>query len=149
MTRNIRTGKQAEMRMREVSEEIRSNRGENMNSLLAPEPVALDGEKLTAEIRFVKEKWETNERGEIHGGAISAMFDTAMGMTVLAFCESEHISTADLSVSFIRPFLGESYIFSTEIVNPGRMLVRVRAVARDEKSGKTLASASANFVHLK
>ena len=63
MTRNIRTGKQAEMRMREVSEEIRSSRGENMNSLLAPEPVALDGEKLTAEIRFVKEKLGNERKG--------------------------------------------------------------------------------------
>lgn len=77
------------------------------------------------------------------------MFDTAMGITVLAYTDSTEISTADLSVSFIRPFLGESFIFRSEIIHPGRSLVRVRGIAYDEGSGKTLASAAANFVHLK
>lgn len=140
---------QAEDRMKAIAEEIESAGGSNMNSLLAPEPLGLDEEKLSAEIRFVRKEWETNERGEIHGGAISAMFDTAMGMTVLAYSESEHISTADLDVSFIRPFLRESYIFRAEVLHPGRMLARARAVAYDEENGKVLASATANFVHLR
>lgn len=138
-----------EKRLNAVGDEIKNNRKENMNTLLAPEPVGFDRERMSAEIRFVKSQWETNERGEVHGGAIAAMFDTSMGMTVLAYSDSEHISTADLSVSFIRPFMGDSFIFAAEIVHLGRTLVRARAVARDEASGKTLASASANFVHLR
>lgn len=136
-------------RMKGITEEIRNNKSVNMNSLMAPEPCGYDEDRMAAEIRFKRKDWERNERGEIHGGAISAMFDTAMGMTVLAYSESESISTADLSVSFIRPFLGDSYMFKTEIVHLGRSLVRVRAVAYDEESGKTLASATSNFVHLK
>lgn len=143
-----KTREQIEARINAISEEIKNNRKENMNSLLAPEPRDFDEKRMTAEVGFRRYGWETNERGEIHGGAISAMFDTAMGMTVLAFSDSENISTADLNVSFIRPFLGESYLFKTEIVHPGRNIVRVRAIAYDEKSGKPLASATANFVHL-
>ena len=68
---------------------------------------------------------------------------------VLAYSDSEGVSTADLSVSFIRPFLGDSYIVKTEIIHLGRSLVRVRATAYDEGNGKALASATSNFVHVK
>lgn len=138
-----------EEKLKIIAAEIEKDEGKGMNSLLAPEPCGGDAEKMTAKIRFRAQDWERNQRGEIHGGAISAMFDTSMGMTVLAYSDSEEISTADLNVSFIRPFRGESYIFSTEIVHPGRFIVRIRATAHDEDTGKCLASAAANFVHLK
>ena len=125
----------AREKIENIRREIEENAGQSMNALLAPELCDLDE--------------ENNERGEVHGGAISAMFDTAMGITVLAYCDSVEISTADLSVSFIRPFLGESFIFRSEVIHLGRSLVRVRAIAYDEASGKTLASATTNFVHLK
>lgn len=136
-------------RMEDITKEIRNNKTVNMNSLLSPEPYGYDEDNLSAQIRFVRKDWERNERGEIHGGAISAMFDTAMGMTVLAYSDSEGVSTADLNVSFIRPFLGDSYIVKTEIIHLGRSLVRVRATAYDEGNGKALASATSNFVHVK
>ena len=136
-------------RMEDITKEIRNNKTVNMNSLLSPEPYGYDEDNLSAQIRFVRKDCERNERGEIHGGAISAMFDTAMGMTVLAYSDSEGVSTADLSVSFIRPFLGDSYIVKTEIIHLGRSLVRVRATAYDEGNGKALASATSNFVHVK
>lgn len=97
-------------KMKAVMEEINSNNVTNMNTLLSPEPLNYDEERMAAEIRFRMQDWERNERGEIHGGAVSAMFDTSMGMTVLAYSESESIATADLNVSFIRPFKGDSYI---------------------------------------
>lgn len=139
----------AREKIENIRREIEENAGQSMNALLAPELCDLDEENLISEMRFRKYEWESNERGEVHGGAISAMFDTAMGITVLAYCDSVEISTADLSVSFIRPFLGESFIFRSEIIHLGRSLVRVRAIAYDEASGKTLASATTNFVHLK
>lgn len=139
----------AREKIENIRREIEENAEQSMNALLAPELCDLDEENMISEIRFKKYGWERNERGEAHGGAISAMFDTAMGITVLAYSDSAEISTADLSVSFIRPFLGESFIFRSEIIHPGRSLVRVRGIAYDEGSGKTLASATANFVHLK
>ena len=100
----------AREKIENIRREIEENAGQSMNALLAPELCDLDEENLISEMRFRKYEWESNERGEVHGGAISAMFDTAMGITVLAYCDSVEISTADLSVSFIRPFLGESFI---------------------------------------
>ena len=145
----MRSQRELEEKLKLIAEEIKKDEGKGMNSLLAPELCGADKEAMTAKIRFKAQEWEMKQRGEIHGGAISAMFDTAMGMTVLAYSDSEEISTADLNVSFIRPFKGKSYIFHTEIMHPGRFIVRIRAAAYDEDTGKCLASAAANFVHLK
>ena len=76
------------------------------------------------------------------------MFDTAMGITVMAFSGAEAVSTADLSVSFIRPFLGQSCVIESQVLHAGRTLMRVRAEAFDQETGKCLASASGNFVRL-
>lgn len=138
-----------EKKLELIAREIMETESDGMNALLAPEPCGCDTEKMTADIRFTAQNWEKNHRGEIHGGAIASMFDTSMGMTVLAYSQYDQVSTADINVSFIRPFLGRSYIFKSEIVHLGRTLVRVRAKAVDEDTGKCLASGSANFVPLR
>ncbi len=146
MQNNVKPKEKIEQIIREFQTDKKRH---GMNALLAPELVSLDEEHMAGSLRYRKYEWEQNERGEVHGGIISAMFDTAMGMTVLGYMKSVEISTADLCVSFIRPFLGDSYIVKSEIVHPGRMITRVRATAYDEETGKTLASATSNFVHLK
>ena len=118
-----------------------------MNAMLAPQPYGYDADTMTIKIRYEAQEWEKNHRGEIHGGAVAAMFDTAMGMSVLAISDSEAVATADLDVSYIRPFMGDAFIIEVNVVHPGRRLARVRALAKDEKTGKTLASATSNFVY--
>lgn len=139
--------KDIERKLQLITNEIEETEEGGMNSLLAPEPCGCTPENMETSIKFKMQDWEKNHRGEIHGGVIAAMFDTAMGMTVLSYSDYEQVSTADINVSFIRPFLGASYIFKSEIIHPGRTLVRVRAKAFDEETGKCLASATANFVH--
>ena len=136
-----------QQRLQKRCELINASGSKRMNALLAPEFCGCDEDNRSARFRFRAQEWEKNQRGEIHGGAIAAMFDTSMGMTVLAYLECEQAATTDLSVSYIRPFTGESFIFSAEILHPGRSLVRIRATAEDEQSGKMLASATANFVY--
>lgn len=115
--------------------------------MLAPEVCSCDVEKLTAKIRFRARKWEKNLWGEIHGGAISAMFDTSIGMTVMGISAQDRVFTVDLGVSFIRPFTGESFIFDVEVVHSGKTLARARAIACDEETGKCLAIASSNYTY--
>ena len=130
-----------------VAKEIEDTEAQRMNAMLAPQPYDCDVESQIVKIRYEAQEWENNHRGEIHGGAVSAMFDTSMGMSVLSLSENNSVSTADLNVSFIRPFTGDSFIFEVNVVHPGRKITRVRAIARDEATGKTLASAAANFVY--
>lgn len=136
-------------RLQKRAEQINSSKGGRLNALLAPEFCGCDEENRSAVFRFKSQEWEKNQRGEIHGGAVAAMFDTAMGMTVLAFLDCSQAATADMSVSYIKPFTGNSFVFNTEILHPGRNLVRIRATAEDETTGKILASATANFVYKK
>jgi len=138
-----------EQKFRKLTELVNKNDDGRMISMLEPQFHSCDEENMTAEFRFEMKEWEQNPRGEVHGGAATTMFDTAMGMTIIAFMDCESVSTADLNVSFIRPFTGNSFIFRCEILHPGRTLVRIRATAHDEQTGKTLASSTANFVYKK
>lgn len=116
--------------------------------MLAPEIVSYDKETMTTAIQFEKKEWERNQRGELHGGSIAAMFDTAMGVSVAGF-SGRDVTTADLSVSYIRPFIGERFEFRSEVVHAGRSLCRVSAKAYDVATGKCLASGTANFAFFK
>ena len=148
MTDRKYVAKIVKKRFEEIREELTRDTPDRINAMMAPEMVEFDVEKMTSRIRFEKHEWEKNQRGELHGGAISAMFDVSMGMSICAF-DGGDVTTADISVSFIRPFTGESFLMDVEIAHPGRSLVRVRAKAFDEESGKLLASATGNFVRLR
>lgn len=134
-------------KLKMIAREVQDIEPGRMNALLSPEPAACDPETQTAMIRYKAQDWERNHRGEIHGGAVAAMFDTAMGMSVLAFTEHDSVATADLDVSFIRPFVGEYFNFEVNVIRAGRSMARVRALAKDEETGKVLASATSNFVY--
>lgn len=141
--------KELEERFKRISEKVEKS-GTNMNSMLAPEFCECSAEKQTSKIRYRAMDWERNQRGEVHGGAVAAMFDTAIGFSISAFSFGEEkITTTDLDVSYIRPFLGDSYIFHVELLHIGRTMIRARAVAYDEFTDKKLASATANFMYIK
>lgn len=119
-----------------------------MNENLAPEFVKASEEEMTSVVRYAVKEWELNQRGDVHGGAVAAMFDTAMGMTSVAF-SGNPVATADLNISYIRPFSGQSFLFESKIHNLGRMMIRLHCVAKDEETGKTLATATSTFVPYK
>lgn len=60
-------------------------------------------EEQTISIEFETLKWQINERGGIHGGAIAGMFDTAFGVVANFVAGENEAATADMNVSFIRP----------------------------------------------
>ncbi len=139
--------KEVEERFKELTDDMINEEFENMNTALDPQPVGCSKDGMQTRIRFIKKDWERNQRMQVHGGAVSGMMDTAMGMSIMAR-SGRSVTTAELNVSFIRPFLGESFLVDTEILNMGRNLIRTRATAYDEESGKILASAAANFAYV-
>ncbi len=139
--------REIEERFIKITGDISEDKTENMNTLLDPQPVGCSAEGTECRIRFVKRDWEKNQRGQVHGGAVSGMMDTAMGMSIMA-ASGRNVTTTELAVSFIRPFTGESFLIDTEILNLGRSMARIRARAFDEDTGKLLASASANFTYI-
>lgn len=117
-----------------------------INKMLDPLYLSCDEDEMSSKIVFCVQEWELNQRGEIHGGAISSMFDTAMGITAAAFAESDGVSTVDIQVSFIRPFLSGAFIFSTKVTSLGKTLIRTTCVATEKQSGKIVATASGTFI---
>lgn len=138
-----------EKRFQEILQHIKHPNELRLNNMLDPYFLGGDEEEKCADILFCTQDWERNQRNEIHGGAIASMFDTAMGVTAAAFDRLGNVSTADLQVSFIRPFLSGAFIFSTQITSMGKTLIRATCVAREKQSGKIVATASGTFVPFK
>lgn len=134
-----------EERVQEIIADVRNRGGGMLSNMLEPEYVACDSKNKTTRIRYKRFKWEENGRGEVHGGVISAMLDTSMGVTAMAFLDHD-VSTADMSISFVRPFAGRNFIIESEVIHLGRRIVRLSAKAYDEETGKLLASGTSNFM---
>ena len=117
--------KEVEERFQELISGVVNEEFENMNTALDPQPVGCSKDGTECRIRFIKKDWERNQRMQVHGGAVSGMMDTAMGMSIMAK-SGRPVTTAELNVSFIRPFLGESFLIDTEILYMGRNLIRTR-----------------------
>ena len=134
-----------EERVQEIVANVRHRGGGMLSNMLEPEYVDCDPENKRTRIRYKRFKWEENGRGEVHGGVISAMMDTAMGVTAMAFLDHD-VSTADMSISFIRPFDGRYFIIESEVIHLGRRIVRLSGRAYDEETGKLLAFGTTNFM---
>lgn len=118
-----------------------------LNDMIDPQFVECDPEKKTCKIRYRKFKWEDNGRGEVHGGVISAMMDTTMGINAIALTEGS-VSTSDMTISFLKPFTGKSFIVESEAVQVGSRVIRLIAKAYDEDTGKCLAMSTGSFMHV-
>lgn len=138
-----------ENKFKEMINRIKHPSELRLDNMLDPYFLGGDEEELVSDILFCTQDWERNQRNEIHGGAIASMFDTAMGVTAAVFEGSGSVSTADLQVSFIRPFLSGAFIFTTQITSIGKTLIRATCVAKEKQSGKIVATASGTFVPFK
>ena len=119
----------------------------NMNSLLHPRLMKYNDDEQTSTIRYEISEWELNQRGQVHGGAVSAMFDVSMGISVSVFSNRD-VTTAEMSISYIRPFVGEAFDFKTEVLYLGKKLARVECKAYCCENGKLTASAYATFAYI-
>ena len=64
--------------------------------------VRCDYEEQSVTYGFETQKWQINEKGGIHGGAILGMFDTAFGVVANFTAGPNEATTTDMTVSFIR-----------------------------------------------
>ena len=118
---------------------------ENMKCRL----VGCNYEEQTVTYGFETQKWQINEKGGIHGGAIAGMFDTAFGVVANFTAGENEATTTDMNLVFLR---GVEYGMKLEmkvyIVKAGRSLIRQRAELYDAETGKLLASGSGSWMPL-
>lgn len=98
---------------------------------------------------FETQKWQINEKGGIHGGAIAGMFDTAFGVVANFTAGPNEATTTDMNISFLRGVeMGMDVGLKVYIVKAGRSLIRQRAELTDAATGKLLATASGSWMPL-
>ena len=136
-----------EQNVKNIISEIKGYGFGMLNDMIDPQFVDCDPENMSCRVRYKKFKWEDNGRGEVHGGVISAMMDTTMGINAIALT-TDSVSTSDMTISFLRPFTGKSFIVESEAVQVGSRVIRLMAKAYDEDTGKCLAMSTGSFMHV-
>ena len=106
-------------------------------------------EEQSVTYAFPTQKWQINERGGIHGGAIAGMFDTAFGVVANFTAGENEATTTDMTISYLRGVdYGMELEMTVYIVKAGRSLIRQRAELVDAATGKLLATASGSWMPL-
>ena len=106
-------------------------------------------EEQSVTYEFETQKWQINEKGGIHGGAIAGMFDTAFGVVANFTVGENEATTTDMTVSFIRGVdYGMKPHLKVYIVKAGRSLIRQRGELFDPATGKLLATGSGSWMPL-
>lgn len=102
----------------------------------------------TATLGFdIKDDLKQNN-GVVHGGAIASLVDTATAFAIISqLPPDEHATTADLTVSYLRPLRHGRAHCTARVIRAGRRLIVVSAELVDD-TGKLIATALTTYIKI-
>jgi len=100
--------------------------------MMKPRLVTCDPDRQSVTMAYPAMDWELNPNGVVHGGVVTTMFDTTMG--IVAYAVAGGLTpTMNLSVSFLRPAPGQgTLLVKAEITKAGRSVIYVSAELYEE-----------------
>jgi len=125
--------------------DMRDNQPERFNAILNLQLIDCSREEGYIDFGFKVEEWCLNPYGGIHGGAICSLLDTGMGVGAVAISQ-KFVSTADLSVSFLKAMTSDYYIIRVEYNHIGRRMIRVTGKVLSDAGSDICATAMGSFV---
>jgi len=98
------------------------------------------------EIEFTVRQEMLNPNQILHGGAISAMMDEVMGISVATLGNDNFYSTINLQVDFLSAcMLGESILVRSEVIREGNTIVNTACTVK-KLDGKLVAKGGSNLI---
>jgi len=114
--------------------------------MLAPRFIGCNADEMSIELGFTAQSWEENPLGVIHGGIVSGMLDSAMGILASTVSGGRSV-TVSLQTSFLRAvYAGDRINVRAVVTYLGRSIVHCEAKAyRENEPEKPVATATAVF----
>jgi uncharacterized protein (TIGR00369 family) len=86
--------------------------------------------------------------GVVHGGAIASLIDTATAFAIISLLPpTEQATTADLTISYLRPLKQGRARSTARVIRAGRRLIVVSAEMVDD-DGKLVATALTTYIKI-
>lgn len=113
-------------------------------AMLSPEFVSCDFEKKELIVRYPVREWMRNPGGVMHGGAVAAAMDTAMGSQTFFWARERVTPTINMLSNFQRPVpLGSMLYVRSHITSAGRTMIYASSEAWvDDKPERLLVTAT-------
>lgn len=120
-----------------------------VNGMLKGKLIDCDPEKDELVMEFPVLPWEGNRVGVMHGGAISAVFDLAMGNMARYQAQANWAPTIGMEVKFVRPIqVGDSLIVRVRATATGKRITQMYAEITSKETGKLSATATSVYMNI-
>ena len=133
--------------LEEYTRQCREKRPGTINAGMAPHLADCDPDEGWLELKYQVADWMMNLRGAVHGGAVSAMFDNAMGGLAWCVTGGKACPTITLQTNYVRPLTVGTVVHArARLVSAGRTLTYTEASMWTEgEETRTLATATAVY----
>lgn len=120
-----------------------------INGMLESKLVDCDPDTNTLIMEFPVLPWEGNRVGVMHGGAITAVFDLAMGNMARYYAGANWAPTIGIEVKFVRPIqVGDTLTITIRATATGKRVTQLYAEAVSQTTGKLASTATAVYMNV-